>query len=85
MKRGKNDSWRIAKLSVDFWLSMQRMAPIQLHRNVPVFRWSGGAAHFAFWLSTAQLIAAIGRLLCDPIADVRDSELEWPFWVDSSP
>ncbi len=60
---------------------MQRMAPIQLHRNVPVFRWSGGAAHFAFWLSTAQLIAAIGRLLCDPIADVRDSELEWLNWV----
>jgi hypothetical protein len=30
------------------------------------------------------MIEAIGRPLCDPIADVRASELEWPFWVDSS-
>jgi hypothetical protein len=37
-----------------------------------------------FWLSAAELTAAIGRPLCDPIADVRDSELEWPLWVDSS-
>jgi hypothetical protein len=36
------------------------------------------------WLSTAQLIEAIGRLLCDPEADVRDSGLEWLIWVDSS-
>jgi hypothetical protein len=35
------------------------------------------------WLFADYLIAAIGRLLCDPIADVRASKLEWPFWVDS--
>jgi hypothetical protein len=35
------------------------------------------------WLFADYLIAAIGRLLCDPIADGRASELEWPFWVDS--
>jgi hypothetical protein len=33
------------------------------------------------WLFADYLIAAIGRLLCDPIADGRASELEWPFWV----
>jgi hypothetical protein len=27
---------------------------------------------------------AIERPLCDPKTDVRDSELEWPFWVDLS-
>ena len=44
-----------------------------------------GRFNFRLWLSTAQMIEAIGRGLCDPKADLRISELEWPFWVDSSP
>jgi hypothetical protein len=28
------------------------------------------------------MIAAIGRLLCDPIAEVRASDLEWPLRAD---
>jgi hypothetical protein len=45
---------------------------------------SKGEGSVAFWLSTALLIAAIGRLLCDRIADVRAGDHEWPNWVDSS-
>ncbi len=34
---------------------------------------------------TDMPLSTIERLLCDPIVDVRDSELEWPIWVDSGP
>jgi hypothetical protein len=34
--------------------------------------------------SSSELTEVAGRQLCDPEADVRASELEWPFWVDSS-
>jgi hypothetical protein len=37
-----------------------------------------------FWLFSDFLTGVPERPLCDPIADVRESTLEWPFWVDSS-
>ncbi len=33
-------------------------------------------SNFRIWLSTASLIEAIGRPLCDPITDVRVNEIE---------
>ncbi len=44
-----------------------------------VWRSNGG-----FWLFSDFLTGVPERPLCDPIADVRESTLEWPFWVDSS-
>ncbi len=41
--------------------------------------------NFWNWLGAVYLIAVIERPLCDPIADVRDSGLEWLIWVDSGP
>jgi hypothetical protein len=43
-----------------------------------VWRSNGG-----FWLFSDFLTGVPERPLCDPIADVRESTLEWPFWVDS--
>jgi len=38
--------------------------------------------NFRLWLSTALLIAATGRPLCDQKAAIRANDCEWPIWVD---